>query len=39
MRYVSRKRLAETRPRIRGQFVKLEDLAAIEAVRSLGMAR
>ncbi|GFH09644.1 uncharacterized protein HaLaN_04825 [Haematococcus lacustris] len=32
VRYESRKRLAEARPRVRGQFVKQEVLAAQQAV-------
>jgi len=36
VRYESRKRLAETRPRIRGQFVKASDLAALKEAEKMG---
>ena len=35
VRYASRQRLAEARPRIRGQFVRLADLEAVEGVQAL----
>ena len=35
VRYVSRKRLAESRPRVRGQFVKAEVAAACRALAAV----
>ena len=35
VRYVSRKRLAEARPRVRGQFVKAEVAAAFFAAQQV----
>ena len=39
VRYQSRKRLADVRPRVKGQFVRLADLQAIEGVQALAAAR
>ncbi len=39
VRYVSRKRLAEARPRVRGQFVKAEVAAAFFAAQKARYGR
>ena len=39
MRYVSRKRLAESRPRVRGQFVRAEVAAACRALAAVQVLR
>ncbi len=39
VRYVSRKRLAEARPRVRGQFVKAEVAAAFFAAQKVRYVR